>query len=186
MPSPFDPSNFDPAEFRRQSFNNALAEMGRSLVQAGSSSPTPVGFAQGLGMGMGGFNQGMQAGQGQAIQRYLLSLEIAKKKREEAAARQQARAQAMLTGGVDPSAATPIDWQAMSEADPRWRGTAATAFPNAAPALFATRDAPQRSATERMIDARNRLLMKKTVISSPRLAACTMLLTPMAARSPSP
>ena len=102
MPSPFDPSNFDPAEFRRQSFNNALAEMGRSLVQAGSSSPTPVGFAQGLGMGMGGFNQGMQAGQGQAIQRYLLSLEIAKKKREEEEAARKAQAaqrrQQMISG----------------------------------------------------------------------------------------
>ena len=151
-----------PRGVREQALYASFLNMVPGLLMAGARSPNPAQAAQGYGAAIQGFGQGGRDYMNDWRNMQALGFATRKAEREETAAARQARAAAMLTGGVEPGAAPPIDWRAMSEADPRYKGTVAEAYPNAAPALWSTRDVPQRSATERMIDARNRLLMKQS------------------------
>ena len=154
-------------------FNNALGGLSQALLQAGAPSKVPMGFAQGLGQGIGGFNTGMKEGRDQLVQRYLLSMEIAKKKREEAAMeRREASLDILRKGPPGVAAVTETDEGARTAAfepnpfDSAYMGAMFDVAPEQA--VAATLKPPPKSLAQIKAEERAKYAGRPPALLSPR------------------
>lgn len=92
--------DFLPEGARQQAGYAGLMQLASGLMQGGAPSTQPGGAARGLGLGLGGFNQGYQGSINSALNQGVIGAQLAKAKREE----DQQRDWLAMWGGGTPSA----------------------------------------------------------------------------------